>query len=32
VKALQELGDIEGPADVARFMHPELSRLAVQVK
>jgi ABC-type nitrate/sulfonate/bicarbonate transport system substrate-binding protein len=24
--------DIEGPADVARFMHPELSRLAVQVK
>jgi ABC-type nitrate/sulfonate/bicarbonate transport system substrate-binding protein len=32
VKALQELGDIEGRADVARFMHPELSRLAAQVK
>jgi len=31
-KALKELGDLDGSAEVARFMDPELSRLAAQVK
>ncbi|MDB5794004.1 MAG: alkanesulfonate transporter substrate-binding subunit [Noviherbaspirillum sp.] len=32
VKALKDLGDIEGSTDAARFMDAELSRLAAQVK
>ncbi len=32
VKALKQLGDLDGPAEVSRFMDPELSRLAGQVK
>jgi ABC-type nitrate/sulfonate/bicarbonate transport system substrate-binding protein len=32
VKALKELGDIEGSTDIARFMDPDLSRLAAQIK
>lgn len=32
VKALKDLGDIEGSADVARFMDPEISRLASGIK
>jgi NitT/TauT family transport system substrate-binding protein len=32
VKALKELGDIEGSTDAARFMDPELAKLAAEVK
>jgi len=32
VDTLKALGDLDGSAEVARFMDPELSRLAGQVK
>lgn len=32
VKALKDLGDVEGSPDLARFMDPELSHLAAQAK
>jgi hypothetical protein len=32
IKTLKELGDVEGTPDAARFVDPELSGLAAQVK
>jgi hypothetical protein len=32
IKAMQDTGDLEGSADVARFIDPDITPLAAQVK